>query len=476
MSSTGTAVGPLDLRFTVAQQFRPVDMIAPRFTQFDSAGETADEPPLPSPLPPVHECFRTGQGLVAPFGAVVCEVAEQQADSAVSAGWSTADGDALMVHYDAFQREVTITVTTEGVTEVVARTPVTLRTPYRLAATLTGTRVTAVAADDGTEGWRPLVTGDSLPLVDPRRPETLRGYRHTYGGRSARLSRVRAGYFGQVGLRDGHLVTYADGRPYRRDGRLLFTFGAAGMGFSQEAHWSVWALDPDAPERMEQVAKLFFTHDGLVTGDNAGQIVYDEDRDRFVLVVCGGNLPEPGVYVRHAQTGADILSGVHVIANEQLAAPVDLSSWEPAIGLVDGRWHIAYANVVQLSPELEFHPVLVAAAEDGDYHEGLTVRAADPDVRRTEGCVLHRFATGWHLLATDDAQREYRVYDLALRQVGTLAAPFLPGGPHPQVVPLDDDGRDWLLVTFANVQFHEDVLGYGTEGDVVIMRGHAARG
>jgi len=474
MTDTGTAVGPLDLRFTVTHQFRPVELLARRFVQFDSA-DTATTPPRPDRLPTVHQLVPTGHGLVAPFGAVVCEVAEQAAGGVVSAGWSTPEDDAMLIHYDAAQQSLSIEVTVDGATEVVARTSCRLETPYRIAATLTGTKVTAATAPAGTEQWTPVVTGEVRPIIDPRRPEELRRYQHTYGGRDTRLSRVRAGYFGQVGLRDGHLVTHADGRPYRRDGRLLFTFGNAGMGFSQEAHWSVWALDPAAPERMEQVAKLFFAHDGIVTGDNAGQIVYDDERGRFVIVVCGGDLPVPGVYVRHAQTDQDILTGVHVIANEKLDAPVDLSSWEPAIGLVDGRWHIAYANVVQLAPELEFHPVLVAAAEGGDYHEGLTVRAADPGVRRTEGCVLHRFDTGWHLLATDDADHEYRVYDLALRQLGTLQAPFLPGGPHPQVVPLDE-GDDWLLVTFANVQFHEDVLGYGTEGDVVIMRGQAARG
>jgi hypothetical protein len=90
--------------------------------------------------------------------------------------------------------------------------------------------------------------------------------------------------------------------------------------------------------------------------------------------------------------------------------------------------------------------------------------------------VLQRFDTGWHLLATDDADRRYRVYDMDLREIGTLDAPFLEGGPHPSVFPVPGDGRDWMMLTFANVQFHEKVLGYGTEGDVVVLRGHAVDG
>ena len=444
MTVTRSGVGPLDLRLEVTHRFRPVEMVASGFVGFET-----DHPES-------GDLIRTGAGLLAPFGAVEVEVT-----GTARAGWATVDGDAILVEYDAERRTVAVRHGSVTLAEAPVPTP-----PERLAATLTGRKVTAVVASAG-DPWVPLVTA-LVEETDLRRPEVLSRYEHAYGGA---VTRVRAGYFGQVGLRDPHLITHADGRPYLRDGRYFFTIGNAGMGFAQEAHWAVWALDPARPEEIEQVAKLFFAHDGIVTGDNAGQIVWDGSR--FVILVCGGDLPTPGVYVRHATTTADILSGVHVIANERLPGPVHLSSWEPAIALIDGRWHIAYADVVQLDPELSFHPVLVAAREGGDYHEGLTVRASDPGVRRTEGCVLQRFDTGWYLLATDDEERRYRVYDLDLREIGALDAPFLEGGPHPQVFPVPGDGRDWMMLTFANIQFHEKVLGYGTEGDVVVLRGRA---
>jgi hypothetical protein len=462
MTVTRSGVGPLDLRLRVTHRFRPVEMVAPGFVEFDTD------------RPEGGDLVRTGVGPRAPFGAVEVHPSGT-GEAAVTAGWATVDGDAVFAEYDAARRTVAVKQVTDGRAVTLAGAPVPPgAAPDRFAATLTGRKVTA-AVTGGDGAWMPLATA-LVESPDLRRPEVLSRYSYAYGGGDGALTRVRAGYFGQVGLRDPHLVTHADGRPYVRDGRYLFTFGNAGMGFSQEAHWSVWALDPERPERMEQVAKLFFAHDGIVTGDNAGQIVWDGDRERFVILVCGGDLPTPGVYVRHATTTADILAGVHVIANERLPAPVHLSSWEPAIARIDGRWHIAYADVVELDPELAFHPVLLMAREGGDYDEGLTVRAADPAVRRTEGCVLQRFDTGWHLLATDDADRRYRVYDMDLREIGTLDAPFLEGGPHPSVFPVPGDGRDWMMLTFANVQFHEKVLGYGTEGDVVVLRGHAVDG
>ena len=37
----------------------------------------------------------------------------------------------------------------------------------------------------------------------------------------------------------------------------------------------------------------------------------------------------------------------------------------------------------------------------------------------------------------------------------------------PQLVP--DPAGGWLMVTFDGAQWHEDVMGYGGHGDVVVM-------
>ena len=55
-----------------------------------------------------------------------------------------------------------------------------------------------------------------------------------------------------------------------------------------------------------------------------------------------------------------------------------------------------------------------------------------------------------------------------MRRVGRLDAPYLTNIPHPQLVPLEDGSQ--LLVTFDGTQFAEKVMGYGGQGDVLVMR------
>ncbi|CAM4319231.1 hypothetical protein [Nocardiopsis rhodophaea] len=127
--------------------------------------------------------------------------------------------------------------------------------------------------------------------------------------------------------------------------------------------------------------------------------------------------------------------------------------------------------MVQIAPELEFHPVLAVCESGASLGEPMAVAARDRSARRTEGCVLRRAGTQWWALATDDAERRYKVYDLDLRPQGDIDAPYVSGGPHPQVFPVaETPGADWVLITFDGSQYAPDVLGYGTEGGLIVMR------
>ncbi|MEU3309319.1 hypothetical protein [Nocardiopsis sp. NPDC006832] len=478
MSSIRTPLS--DLRFEISHRFRPFDLIAPGFVVFDT-----DDPEVLNGG--AGRTVLTGHAPVAPFATVLVDVGADPIGGAAAAGGTVTAGlrsgeegseDGVVVVYDAGVGQVRLEVTVDGTTTVAADAPVRPVLPHQLAVTVTGNVVTALVRDEGAEWGDPLLGGgaDVRTLVDLRDPGLLGRWEYAFGVSGAGLRRVRAGYFGQVGLRDPQLITHADGRPYIRDGRFFLTAGCAGMGFAQEAHWAVWEFDPDAPDRMRQTAKLFFAHDGIVTGDNAGHVVYDEASGHFSLVVCGGDLPTPGVHVRCARTDADLLTGVHVIPNTRLAAPSTLSAWEPSLARIDGRWHVLYADVVRLAPELEFRPVLAVSEPGADLSAPMTIAAVDTASRRTEGCVLRRVGGGWWALATDDAQRVYKVYDMDLRRLGEIDAPYVSGGPHPQAFPVSSEpGADWVMVTFDDEQYAQDVLGYGTEGNVVVMRAPGAR-
>jgi hypothetical protein len=80
------------------------------------------------------------------------------------------------------------------------------------------------------------------------------------------------------------------------------------------------------------------------------------------------------------------------------------------------------------------------------------------------------------LLASDGADRQYRVYDLSMKLLGFLKAPYGSNIPHPQVVPIFKRGQtSYLLITFEGTQYHEKLLGYGTHGDIIIMRAAQTR-
>ncbi|MCS7479448.1 hypothetical protein ACFFQW_39855 [Umezawaea endophytica] len=452
---------PFDLHFEVTHKFRPFDLVAPRFTQYDSAIGTLDT------------LVTTGVRPKAPFGSVLVEVLGVDGPGAVVAGLA-GGGTSVLGTVDPSAGRATIEVTTNGTTTVVKTAEVRVAGAFRLALVVNENAVTVLVDTTGTgTAWQPVLTERDRvrALLDLRVPAVLGKLDYAYGGRgsgSVRLGRVRAGYFGQAGVRDPHVVQHADGRPFIRDGKLYLTMTNAGLGFFQQAHWAVWTLDLADPTRLEQVAVLFFARDGVVVGDHAGQIVYDDRTRRFILLMSSwGDFAFRGVHVRHVTTTADVLSGVHVLPTERLPLPTSVSSWDPSLTRVDGRWRLAFVESEAQQPAFVFHPALAVGPPGADYADSLGLVGADTTVDQTEGPIIQRVGSRWYVFASDGDAREYPVYDLAMRKLGTLDAPYGTNIPHPVLLPV---GRDWWLITFDGTQYAEPVLGYGGHGDLVVMR------
>jgi hypothetical protein len=74
-------------------------------------------------------------------------------------------------------------------------------------------------------------------------------------------------------------------------------------------------------------------------------------------------------------------------------------------------------------------------------------------------------------------RRRYPVWDLDLRELGTLRAAYPSNIPWPTLVP-DLPGSDgatgWLLVGFNGRRVAGPLPGYGTHGDVVVARSAGA--
>jgi hypothetical protein len=456
----------------VVERFRPFELISPRLVAVFAE------------LGPTEEHVRSTYSPPAPFTTV--EVTTSDAGGTVFAGLSAENGDHLLGFHDASSGEVRIELSTGGLTTVLARARVRGRV-RRMAFVLCENQPTVLV--DNRRGWRPVVTGRRrvAPRIDFRVPATLARFTATWGlrGRTSDVGLVRVGPFGMAGLRDLHLVQHADGTPYTRGGRMFLTATCAGLGFFEQAHWGVFAYGParlstggedDDGWVLEQTAHLFSRRDGMVLGDHAGQLVRDGDRWLVAVSSWGDFAPHRGVHVRHAATTDDLLAGVHVLDTEPVAMPTDRGSYDPGLTRIDGRWHVSYVESVSHRPS-RFHPALaVGPVGADDWTEGLQRVGEASDLTFCEGPVLAR-PDGpegeWRVLASDGRARRYRVFDLAMRRIGDLDAPYGTNLPHPQLVDLPDGER--LMVTFDGTPYAKRVLGYGTHGDVLVMRASLPR-
>ncbi|GAA1946496.1 hypothetical protein GCM10009798_01860 [Nocardioides panacihumi] len=288
---------------------------------------------------------------------------------------------------------------------------------------------------------------------------------------SGAVGRVRAGAFGQLGLRDLRLVSNADGTPYSPDARILLTATSAGPGFFGTGHASVWELDADRLELTHR-SDIFFRRGEQVYGDHAIHLLRDGDA-WLVATSTWGDFVDPAVdhvHVEIGRTSADLLSGRHVVDTEPLHLPTDglhsVGVWDPHLVRDGDEWLVGYVSARRY---FLFHPVVAT----GPSLEELTVRAALPGRRATEGTTITRLGDTWRVVASDGRENRrghraaYPVFDLDLHQLGTLDAPYPTNLPWPTLVPT---AQGMLLVGFDGTATCGRLPGYGTHGAVVIAK------
>jgi hypothetical protein len=433
------------------------------------------------PVALIAEERRTG--FVAPFAAVEAELGTHDLAGRVGCGF-TAGGVRLEGWYDGGRRLAGLDVTdARGLTthhrsRRHGRPPTP---PDALATTLTGVWLTVLTRHDGE--WTVRGRVDLRPFAEPRSPELLAELT-AYAGWSPRepagptpVTSWRSGTFGRLGVRDVQPVTDTEGEPLWRDGRLLLTMTHAGPGFAATGHCGVWAMEPES-FGLTPLSTLYFRRDGLVHGDHATHLVRDGDR-WLVAASTWGDFDRSWVGITLAETAADLLSGEHVLD----AAPVELplaglphqtvAAWDPQLARIDGHWHLAFVAARKF---WSFHPVLARASRPGALADFELVASAD-DRTGTEGPQLRRICGEWRLLASDgpdnppELARRFPVFDLALREVGPLDAAYPTNIPWPSVV--EHDG-EWLMPTFDGTRYGGKLPGYGTHGDLLVLRARPA--
>ncbi|MDN5893921.1 MAG: hypothetical protein L0H93_07830 [Nocardioides sp.] len=361
-----------------------------------------------------------------------------------------------------------------------------------IAATLTGRQFTFLtrgpAEESGSGGSGPGRSGPDaggvwtarakVHLDDPVDVSDLTVV-HIWDGEddTSPLDKVTSGPFGQLGLRDLHLVTHADGTPYVRDDLVFLTATHAGPGFFDTAHCGVWSFDRES-FAMEHRGDLWFQREGrdglAVYGDHATHIVRHEER-WLVATSTWGDFEKKSIGITLAETDADLLTGDHVLDSAPLSLRTDrglpqpvVGVWDPHLTLIDGHWHVAFVAARRF---FNFYPVLARACEPGAL-DGFEVVGAATSRKATEGTIIARLEGEWRVVASDGRENrpenraEYPVFDLAMEQVGALDAPYSSNLPWPSLIP---HGDQWLLVTFDGKPYGGPLTGYGTHGDVVVM-------
>nr|WP_253945353.1 hypothetical protein [Nocardioides sp. zg-DK7169] len=331
-----------------------------------------------------------------------------------------------------------------------------------LGLALTGTHVSAMTR--GADGWTARARLDLAGHLDTRDEAWLATL-----GASSSTGAHRWGRYGQLGLRDLRLATHAEGTPYLLDdGRLLLTATSAGPGFFDTAHTSVWALDP-VTHALSHRGDLFFRRPDTpgVFGDHACHLVRDGGRWLLATSTWGDFDTSRPMRITLAQTTADLTAGQHVLDTRPLDVPTTgvraVGVWDPHLVRDGGRWLVGYVVATRY---FRFGPALAT----GPDLDTLTLRAVDTASQECEGTTVLRdpgAGDAWRVLASSKDRQAYPVCDLDLTRLGDLPAPYPTNIPWPT---LARTGDGWLLATFDGTQQGGRLAGYGTHGDVVVMR------
>ena len=431
-------------RLEIVRRLRPIDLVAPGAVQVETASGGTFA--LPSPAPYVA-------ATAGPDGPVVLHLGGHRLAAVLDDG------------------SVSLDVTGSGMLR--SRRFHRAESPSGLGLSLTGTHVTAWTREAGQ--WVARARHDLREVVDTRDEAALAGLQVELpaGGGTA-------GGFGQLGLRDVRFVTDEGGAPLREDDSLWLTATSAGPGFFDTAHTSVWRFDPAAVE-VEHTADLYIrrTDRPGVFGDHATHLLSSDGRWVAATSTWGdfeqprtrsGRRTPSGLRVTVAESDAGLLHGRHVLDTRELPLPTDglasIATWDPHLVRRDGGWLVGFVSARKF---FDFHPAVAGGASLDD----LRLLGAATDRTATEGTTLLELDGEVVVLASDgrDGPRGRRArfpsFDLAMTDRAVLDAPYPTNLPWPSLAHVDGT---WLMASFNGRPAGGKLLGYGTHGDLVVMR------
>ena len=547
INPTGPTQG--SFKFATTNSYHPFDVISNNFVEhsdsFTSQGSYTVLAPAPvrrsgsvstggsalsvTSTPPFFALFQTNKAPLAPYASVVVDVksfiGSANKQDTVYAGLIKDASNYVVAWYNNATNRVGIDAVVGGTVNRLVETVAPPDISARFAFVLNSKEVTALydtgnAAGPTGSTWKPVANFPNPPevkgdpaitpglsqYVDLRDPAVLAQYKYGFGvrgdGGTIALDGVEAGYWGRAGVRDPHVVTWADGTPYIKDNKLYFTLTNAGLDFFATAHWGVYTLDLSnytSPNALEEVGKIFFKREEndpakevKVFGDHAGHIVYEGKGNFLIGVSTWGDFTYQGVQVNYTRIKRDVLHGVHVLEATKLPLPPPLrnpdiepsypSTWDPHFTRIGQRWYVAYVeSPSQGGANWDHHPALARGGVSAGLSD-LTLVGRDAPLNQTEGMVMQKVAHTWYVLCVSSGgergglPEKYRIYNLNMVFLGYLNADFTSNIPHPMVTPLPVGGNTkWIMLTFDGTDFYgwtgPEPLDYGTHGKFYVMDG-----
>ncbi len=422
----------------------------------------------------VGEWQRAGRR--APYGTIMATMTSASGEARVA--WRSQGTEFALIHTDG---AVALSVTRDGHrTHHRSRRFARTTSPDALAVSLTGTHLTGFTREAGAWVARARVDLSDLAPELGTRDEGFLSALEAHASGEVRDAQV--GGFGQLGLRDVRIVTTADGSPVRSGSTVWFSATSAGPGFFDTAHTSVWSLDVSSYE-IAHTGDLFFRRPDVagVYGDHATHLVRD-GADWLVATSTWGDFTEPttraqrrspsSLRVTLARTQTDPRVGEQVLDTVELPLPLDAAGsvgvWDPHLVRGEDGWWVGYVSAERF---FRFHPVLA----HGPSLEDLTLRGAALELRAAEGTTVLPTPEGPVVIASEGRdgparhRRTYPVLDTTMTIRGRLDAPYPTNIPWPSLVP-PAEGDEWLLVTFNGRPRGSRLLGYGTHGDLLMLR------
>lgn len=379
----------------------------------------------------------------------------------------------LMVIYDSINKILKVDIKLNGETVSRVETNIELTEPCKIGFCQNENSI-SMFLNKGN-GWEYINhAGSYKGVLDLTNPINMKDWYHGYAiftnkANTVKLNSFRSGAFGQVGVRDHNLIRYTDGTPLIINNEVYLSATSGGVRNSiPGSHWSVFSMNLSSYEVKER-AKILIKREGLVLGDHAGNIVYDNNENCFHIFVSNwGDWTNVGpAKIVYGKCYNDLLNGIHVIDEVRyLNIPTTVagnSAYDPDVVKYDDKWHIFYTESSKTADTNSF-----SAHVAGDTLDNLMQVADDRSALSGsyEGCKVQKIGGEWFVFSSN--LTEYRcckaedmsfVCNVKAPEIGNNSAK-----PHFTIIPIPYGNKTKLIVvSFDNTQYSS--IGIHTRGN-----------